>query len=80
MADKKPAVDTTAWTRHGRNVRAHMEGSMLFIAVDTSADAYKNLAPTQKGNMTIASTLGNVAIDGTSLKMGLNLYGPPPAV
>lgn len=83
MADKNPTTakpDTSAWTQHGRNVRTHLVDGMLFIAVATDKAAYKNIAPTAKGNVTIASTLGNVSLDGVNLKMGLNIYGPPPAV
>lgn len=76
---QKQAIDTSAWNTHGRNVRSQLLDGILFVAVNTKADAYKNLAPTQKGNVTIASTLGNVTIDGTTLKMGLNIYGPPAA-
>lgn len=71
--------DTTTWTKHGRNVRTQLLDGMLFIAVQTAKEAYANINPTAKGNVTIASTLGNVGIDGTNLKLGLNIYGPPPA-
>lgn len=79
MADKTTTakIDTTAWKQHGRNVRTQMLDGMLFIAVDTSKAAYANIAPTAKGNVTIASTLGNVAVPDTTLKLGLNIYGPP---
>lgn len=72
--------DTTSWTKHGRNVQTQLFDGMLFIAVNTKPTAYQNIKPTEKGNVTIASTLGNVGIDGTTLKLGLNIYGPPPAV
>lgn len=70
--------DTSTWTKHGRNVSIQLLDGMLFIAVKTTKDAYANITPTEKGNVTIASTLGNVGIDGTTLKLGLNIYGPPP--
>lgn len=70
--------DVSNWTKHGRNVRTQIIDGMLFIAVETVKTAYANIAPTAKGNVTIASTLGNVGIDGTTLKLGLNIYGPPP--
>lgn len=82
MADKANTTtvkpDVTNWTKHGRNVRTQTLDGMLFIAVDITKSAYANITPTGKGNVTIASTLGNVPIDGTSLKLGLNTYGPPP--
>lgn len=70
--------DVSNWTKFGRNVRTQLIDGMLFVAIDTSKTAYQNVTPTAKGNATIASTLGNVAIEGTTLKMGLNIYGPPP--
>lgn len=81
-APKSPstAPDTSAWTLAGRNVRLQKIDNMLFVAIDISNKAFdKVLTATAKGNKTIASTLGNIAIDGTSLKLGLNMYGPPPA-
>lgn len=73
-------LDTSTWTKHGRNVRTQLLDGLLFIAVDTSKAAYANIAPTPKGNATIATTQGNVGIEGTTLKMGLNIYGPPLTV
>lgn len=76
---KTIAPDTSTWTKHGRNVATQLLDGMLFIVVNTKPTAYANIAPTAKGNVTIASTLGNVGVDGTTLKLGLNIYGPPPA-
>lgn len=76
-ATKTP--DTSSWKTAGRNVRFHTLDGMLFIAVNTTKKAYDGIAPTAKGNVTIASTLGNIAVTDT-LKLGLNIYGPPPAV
>lgn len=86
MADKAPTTttklagpDTAAWTTAGRNVRFQVLDGILFIAVDTSKKAYDAVTTiTEKGNKTIASTLGNIAVTDT-LKMGLNIYGPPVA-
>lgn len=82
MADKTTTakIDTSTWKTHGRNVRTQLLDGMLFIAVDTTKAAYQNIAPTAKGNVTIASTLGNVGIPDTTLKLGLNIYGPPATV
>lgn len=83
MADAKlitKAPDTSTWTTAGRNVRFQTLDNMLFIAVDTSKKAFDAVSTvTAKGNKTIASTLGNVPV-GDTLKMGLNIYGPPAAV
>lgn len=76
---KTTAPDTSTWKKLGRNVSTQLLDGMLFIAVKTTKDAYADITPTPKGNVTIASTLGNVGIDGTNLKLGLNIYGPPPA-
>lgn len=78
MAEKSAKPDTSTWIKHGRNIKTQLLDGMLFIAVDTAKAAYANITPTAKGNVTIASTLGNVAIDGTTLKLGVNIYGPPP--
>lgn len=80
MTEKKntATVDTAGWQTAGRNVKFQTLDDVLFIAVNTKADAFKGIPPTAKGNVTIASTLGNIAVSNT-LKMGLNIYGPPPA-
>lgn len=79
MADKTVSnkVDTSSWHTTGRNVKMLLQDGVLFIAVATGPDAYKNIVPTAKGNVTIASTLGNQPVPGSSLKLGLNIYGPP---
>lgn len=83
MADKTAITtkpDTSTWQTAGRNVRFHTLDNVLFIAVDVSKKAYDAVQNvTEKGNKTIASTLGNIAV-GDTLKMGLNIYGPPAAV
>lgn len=76
---KSPTPDISTWTKHGRNVATQFIDGLLFIAVNVKPNAYANITPTPKGNVTIASTLGNVSLDGTTLKLGLNMYGPPPA-
>lgn len=78
VAPKSTAPDTTAWTTAGRNVRFQTLDNVLFIAVNIGKTAYDAVAnTTEKGNKTIASTLGNIPVSDT-LKMGLNIYGPPP--
>jgi hypothetical protein len=82
-ATATPGVDVTKWAQFGRNVRTHLdrESGLLFIAVNTNADAYKNVPPTGKGNVVIGTTQGNQKIEGAAgaLSMGINIYGPPPA-
>lgn len=87
MADKAATTNTKAtmpdvsnWTMQGRNIRTQMIDGTLFIAVNTKPAAYAGIQPTAKGNVTIASTLGNVSVPETTLKLGVNIYGPPPGV
>lgn len=69
--------DTSAWATAGRNVKYTTLDDMLFIAVPISAAAIAAAPPSATGKTTsIASTLGNVAIPGTPVKMGVNVYAP----
>jgi hypothetical protein len=61
-----------AWRIIMKNVEMKMEGNILTIKVDLS----KEFGPSSSGKTTIiASTEGNVAIDGhEEAKIGLNVY------
>lgn len=82
MADKvKNTVDTSSWILAGRNVKLNMLDGILFIAVDTTAKAYEGVPLSDKGNATIATSGGNMLIPvAPNLKLGLNVFGKPPAV
>jgi hypothetical protein len=75
MANKGP--DTSAWTTAGRNVRFTTMDGMLFVAVDIS-DKVVAASPTSGSgkSKSVGSTLGNVAIPGTAIKLGVNAYTP----
>lgn len=85
-APKTPATtttkpDTAAWATAGRNVRFQTLDGMLFIAVDISEAVIKASPNSGSGkSKSLASTLGNVAIPGTAIKLGVNVYTPPVAV
>lgn len=54
-----------------KNVEMSVEGDMLTIKVDLS----KEFGPSSSGkNIIIATTEGNVAIEGREEKVGLNVY------
>lgn len=56
-----------------RNVTYTVKGSTLTITVDLR----KRLGPSSSGKTElVASTGGNVQIDGTDVKLGLNAYVP----
>ena len=55
----------------GKNVVGKIEGDLLILTIDLT----QNFGPSSSGKSTIiATTSGNVAIPGTSAKLGLNLY------
>jgi len=57
------------------NVDMHIEGNILLITVDLS----KSSGMSKSGKtVTIASTQGNKAIQGTDAVIGLNIYRYPP--
>lgn len=70
-------LDTSAWQTAGRNVKFHTFENFLFIAVPIS-DAAISAAPASASgkSKSVGSTLGNVAIPGTPLKFGVNVYTP----
>lgn len=58
-----------------KNVEMKVEGNILTIRVDLS----KEFGPSTSGKTTIiASTEGNVSVEGSDAKVGLNVYRPRP--
>lgn len=56
-----------------KNVEMERKGDILTIRVDLS----KSFGPSSTGKTTIvASTEGNAAIEGTDVKVGLNVFKP----
>lgn len=60
-------------TAIGRNVTVELEGDILVIRCEISADT--STSKSGKSEV-VGSTNGNVAVPGTDLKLGLNLYRP----
>lgn len=71
------AAPKTETISTGRNVSFHVEGGKLHIIVPVD-DATIAASPASGSgkNKSVASTLGNVAIPGTKVKLGLNVYAP----
>lgn len=58
-----------------KNVELSVEGDILTIRVDLTRD----FGPSSSGKTTIvASTEGNVAVEGRDVRVGLNVYRPRP--
>lgn len=57
----------------GRNVTVELSGDILTIRCDTSAASVESKSGKSE---VVGSTNGNVAVPGTDLKLGLNLYRP----
>lgn len=75
-----PAVDTSAWQSAGRNVKFHTLDGLLFIAIPINDAAISSAPASASGkSKSVGSTLGNVAIPGTPLKFGVNVYTPSAA-
>ena len=56
-----------------QNVQMKVDGNKLVVTVDLS----KSFGPSKSGKTEmVASSHGNVAIPGTDVKMGLNIYRP----
>lgn len=68
MAAKKLAGELI-----GRNVTVAKEGNILLIRCDLSAETKASASGKSE---VIGTTNGNVAVPGTDLKLGLNLYRP----
>lgn len=69
--------DTSAWASAGRNVRFQTLEGMLFIAIDVSEGVLKAAPASGSGkSKSVGSTLGNVAVPGTPIKIGVNAYMP----
>lgn len=69
--------DTSKWTPTGRNVRFTTIDGLLFIAVDIREQTIANSKASASGkSKSIGSTEGNVAIPGSPVKMGVNVYAP----
>lgn len=71
MTTKKASA--TNGTVIGRNVSVELDGNMLTIRADIGAET--TTSGSGKSEV-VASTNGNVAVPGTDLKLGLNLYRP----
>lgn len=55
----------------GKNISAHVDGSILTLTIDLS----KDFGASKTGRSTIiATSSGNVGIPGTDAKIGLNIY------
>ena len=79
MTDEaKPKQD---WLTVGENVQYQMQGNRLFLCIDMTHVGPPTTGT--KGNVRVASTLGNnlrvPTADGRVLSAGFNMYGPPPA-
>lgn len=71
------APDVSSWATAGRNVRFITMDGLLFIAVDISKPVIDASPVSGSGkSRSVGSTLGNVAIPGTSAKLGVNVYTP----
>lgn len=58
-----------------KNVEMHVDGNILTIKVDLT----KEFGPSSSGKtIIVASTEGNVAVPGSEVKVGLNVYRPKP--
>lgn len=69
--------DMSAWTTAGRNVKFTSEGGFLFIAVPITAETIAASPVSGSGkSKSVGSTLGNVALPGTAIKFGVNVYTP----
>lgn len=69
--------DMSKWATAGRNVRFQTLENMLFIAVDISEPVVSASPVSASGkSKSVGSTLGNVAIPGTKIKVGVNAYTP----
>ena len=73
MATKAKTAQGLIGTMVGRNVAVELDGNMLTIRADISAET--TTSGSGKSEV-VASTNGNVAVPGTDLKLGLNLYRP----
>lgn len=58
------------------NIKTKVEGNKLIIEVDLS---YRGSVSTTGKSIRVASTEGNKKIEGTNLKMGINIYEPTGA-
>jgi hypothetical protein len=58
------------------NITQQLQGNILTLTIDVS----KMGTPSASGkSIVIATTSGNAAVQGTDLKLGLNLYRAAPA-
>jgi hypothetical protein len=70
-------MDTTAWASAGRNVRFTTLDGVLFIAVDVRETTIAASPVSGSGkSKSVGSTLGNVAVPGSPVKLGVNVYSP----
>jgi hypothetical protein len=69
----KPKTTALAGDLIGRNVTVELDGNILTIRSDISAASVESKSGKSE---VVGSTNGNVAVPGTDLKLGLNLYRP----
>lgn len=74
---KTTAPDVTTWTKAGRNIKFAAIDGMLFIAVpiDEKTVAASPMSGSGK-NKSVGSTLGNIGLDNSPVKFGVNVYAP----
>lgn len=79
---KTPAVatatiDMTQFTNAGHNVKMRVVDNILFVAIPIDDKTVAASRPSMSGkSRTIGSTLGNVTVPGTAIKLGVNVYAP----
>lgn len=64
-------------TKVGENVEYTLDGDYLTVVIDLSHRAGTAPVPGKK-TIRVASTLGNVEIPGTEVRLGINAYVYPP--
>ena len=70
-------IDISVWQDAGRNLKFTVLDDVLFIAVPIDDATIKASPLSGSGkSRSIGSTEGNVAIPGTTVKMGVNVYTP----
>lgn len=73
MARKASGDSPLAGDLVGRNVTVELDGNLLTIRCYVTADGVESKSGKSE---VVGTTNGNVAVPGTDLKLGLNLYRP----
>lgn len=72
--------DTSSWKSAGRNIKYQTLDGLLFIAVAIDPTTLAASPASMSGkSKSVGSTLGNVGLDGTAIKFGVNVYLPSGA-